>query len=84
MTIEQINEIVKNHHTIRRHQMTLTGLVKLKCRVEIQKHVDHSISVTVNLPMIFPRMLLQRCMKPHGKVDVKELQYTVMEVVMGF
>ncbi len=50
MNKEQVDEIVKNHHIIKQHQMMWIGLRKSKCKVEFKRHIDHSISTTTNVP----------------------------------
>ena len=44
----------------------------------IQKWVDHSISVTVNLPNSVDEALVNNFMLKHGVVDVRDALFIVM------
>ena len=50
MTITEINEIIKKSPYYKATSNDVDWLEKVKMQGAIQKHVDHSISVTVNLP----------------------------------
>lgn len=50
MTIEQVDEIVKKSPYHKATSANVDWVSKVKMQGRIQKHVDHSISVTVNLP----------------------------------
>ncbi len=50
MTIEQIDEFVKKSPYYKATSADVDWVKKIEMQGRIQKHVDHSISVTVNLP----------------------------------
>jgi len=50
MNIEQINEIIKKSPFYKATSNDVNWIKKVEMQGRIQKHVDHSISVTVNLP----------------------------------
>lgn len=50
MTIEQVDEIVKKSPYYKATSNDVDWVKKVEMQGRIQKHVDHSISVTVNLP----------------------------------
>jgi len=50
MTIEQLNEIVKKSPYYKATSTDINWVKKVEMQGRIQEHIDHSISVTVNLP----------------------------------
>ena len=78
---EEIDELVKRSPYYKATANDVDWLMKVRMQGEIQKWVDHSISVTVNLPTKLMRLWLISFMSRHGVVAARAAPSIVMEAV---
>ena len=71
MTVDQINEIVAKSPYHKATSADIDGVAKVKMQGSIQKWVDHSISVTVNLPNNVSEKLVADVYKTAWEVGCK-------------
>lgn len=71
MTIEQVDEIIKKSPYYKATSVDVDWIKKVEMQGRIQKHVDHSISVTVNLPEEATEELVRKVYETGWIVDCK-------------
>ena len=77
-TQDDIDDLVKHSPYYKATANDVDWLMKVRMQGAIQKWVDHSISVTVNLPNSVDEALVNNFMLKHGVVDVRDALFIVM------
>ena len=76
-TQEEIDELVAKSPYYRATSNDVDWLMKVKMQGRIQKWVDHSISVTINLPNNVSEDLVNQLYVEAWRQDVRDVRYTV-------
>lgn len=80
-TQEEVEELVAKSPYYKATSNDVDWLQKVRMQGRIQKWVDHSISVTINLPNDVSEELVDSCMLRHGDADVKDVLFIEMVLV---
>lgn len=81
---EEIDSLVKLSPYYKSTSSDIDWLQKVKMQGRIQKWVDHSISVTINLPKMYPRNWLTSYILKHGDLAVRVVLFTGMVLALVF
>lgn len=81
---EEIDSLVKLSPYYKSTSNDIDWLQKVKMQGRIQKWVDHSISVTINLPKMYPRNWLTSYILRHGDQVVRVVLFTGMVLALVF
>ena len=83
-TNEEIDEMVAKSPYYKATSNDIDWVAKVRMQGRVQKWVDHSISVTVNLPAEFRKSWLVNFISRLGRVGVKDVRFIVTVPVPGF
>ena len=83
-TQEEIDEMVKQSPYYKATSNDVDWLMKVKMQGRIQKWVDHSISVTINLPADVDEALVNRLYVARYLRVAKVVQFTAMAHVRAY
>ena len=80
-TQEEVEELVAKSPYYKATSNDVDWLQKVRMQGRIQKWVDHSISVTINLPNDVSEELVDSLYVRHGDADVKDVLFIEMVLV---
>jgi ribonucleoside-diphosphate reductase alpha chain len=78
---EEIDELVQKSPYFKATSNDVDWLQKVRMQGRVQKWVDHSISVTINLPTMYRRSSWETYTWRHGRLVAKVAPYIAMALV---